>query len=107
MQQWETCTIKVKERWGLFKNVWKWIAVVEAPGRAQVIAQSNHYSLQDAHGADRQEQELKKVIGTLVAAGWEQVGPYRFQRPVSGNPPEPSSAKGDEQGDKAKEAKEN
>ncbi len=92
MEQLEVCTIKVKERWGLFKSAWKWVAVVEAPGGSQVIAQSEQYSVQNARGADRQEQELKKVIGTLVAAGWEQVGPYRFQRLLPGNPTTPASS---------------
>jgi hypothetical protein len=106
MEQWEVCTIKVKERWGLFKSVWKWIAVVEAPEGSRVIAQSGQYSVQNAHGADKQEQELKKVIGTLVAAGWEQVGPYRFQRPVPANPPAPATSRASEQGDNANEPKE-
>ncbi len=103
MEQVEVCTIKVKERWGLFKSVWKWIAVVEAPTGSRVIAQSEPYSVQNARGADRQEQELKRVIGTLVAAGWEQIGPYRFQRSVPGNATEPASS---EAGEREKEANE-
>ncbi len=82
MQQWETCTIKVKRRWGLFKSAWRWIAVLETEGKPKIIAQSREYSVATAHDADTQEQELAKIVEKLAADGWEQIGPYRFRRPL-------------------------
>ncbi len=102
MQQWETCTIKVKQRWGLFKSAWRWIAVVEAPQKPKIIAKSAEYSVQSPQDADRQEQELAKVVSKLLADGWEQVGPYRFQRPVPGT--EEPAPEASTPGDVGKEA---
>lgn len=97
MQKWETCTIKVKQRWGLFKSAWRWIAVVEAPQKSNVIAKSAEYSVQTPQDADKQAQELAKVVRQLLDDGWEQIGPYRFQRALPGaqEPASDASAPGD------------